>query len=82
MVENGELGNVISQLFDNVSMTIDRATEDLAKCFSKSYRVEVQTVLVVLNLDRISRPTYFLWKIQHIRRYSLVAQIISANVSY
>ena len=51
VAENGELGNVISQSFDNVSMAIDRATEVMAKCFSKSYEAEVHTTLGVLDLD-------------------------------
>ena len=39
--EDDELENVISQSFDNVSKAIDRATEVMAKCFSKSYGAEV-----------------------------------------
>ena len=39
--EDGEFENVISRSFDNVSMTIDRAIEVMAKCFSKSYGAEV-----------------------------------------
>ena len=41
LAENDELGNVIFQSFDNVSMATDRATEVMAKCFSKSYGAEV-----------------------------------------
>ena len=41
LAEDDELGNVISQSVDNVSMAIDRAIEVMAKCFSKSYGVEV-----------------------------------------
>ena len=33
LVEDDELGNVIPQSFDNVSMAIDRAVEVMAKCF-------------------------------------------------
>ncbi|XP_050279965.1 uncharacterized protein LOC126721044 [Quercus robur] len=55
LAEDDELGNVISQSFDNVSMAIDRATEVMAKCFSKSYRAEVHAALDVLDLDPISK---------------------------
>ena len=34
VAKDDELGNVISQSFDNVSMAIDRAAEVMAKCFS------------------------------------------------
>ena len=37
LAEDDELWNVISQSFDNISMTIDRATDVMAKCFSKSH---------------------------------------------
>nr|POE76693.1 hypothetical protein CFP56_75052 [Quercus suber]POE79299.1 hypothetical protein CFP56_15240 [Quercus suber] len=53
LAEDNELGNVISQSFDNVSMAIDRMTKVMAKCFSKSYGVEVHTALGVLDLDPI-----------------------------
>ena len=49
-VEDDELGNVIYQSFDNVSMAIDRAIEVMAKCFSKLYGAEVHTALGVLDL--------------------------------
>ena len=55
LTEDYELGNVISQSFDNVSMAINRATEVMAKCFSKSYRVEIHAVLGVLDLNSISK---------------------------
>ena len=50
----------------------------------KSYGAEVHAALGVLDLDPISKieACIFLWKIQHIRRCSLVAQIMSANMSY
>ena len=35
LAEDDELGNVISQSFNNVSKAIDRATEVMAKYFSK-----------------------------------------------
>ena len=63
LVEDDELGNIISQSFDNVSMAINRATKVMTKCFSKSYRVEVHVVLGVLDLDLISKiEAYFLEK--------------------
>ena len=37
LTKDDELGNVIFQSFDNVSMAIDRVTEIMAKYFSKSY---------------------------------------------
>ena len=52
---NDELGNVIFHSFDNVSMTIDKVTEVMAKCFSKTYGAEVHATLGVLDLDPISR---------------------------
>ena len=55
LTEDYELGNVISRSFDNVSMAINRATEVMAKCFSKSYRAEVHAVLGVLDLNSISK---------------------------
>ena len=84
LAEDDELENVISQSFDNVSKAIDRATEVMARYFSKSYGAEVHVVLDVLDLDPISKTKayIFLWKIQHIKRCSLVAQIMSANVFY
>ena len=35
LAEDDELGNVISQSFDNISMEINRAIEVMAKCFSE-----------------------------------------------
>ncbi|KAK7838546.1 hypothetical protein CFP56_019519 [Quercus suber] len=55
LAKDDELGNIISQSFDNVSMTIDRATEVMAKCFSKLYGAEVRAALGVLDLDSISK---------------------------
>ena len=55
LAEDDELGNVISQSFDNVSKAIDRATEIMAKCFSKSFGAEVHIALNVLDLDPISK---------------------------
>ena len=54
LTKDDELGNVIFQSFDNVSMAIDRVTEVLTKCFSKSYEAEVHATLGVLDLDPIS----------------------------
>ena len=55
LAENDELGNVIFQSFDNVSMATDRTTEVMAKCFSKSYGAEVYATLGILDLDPISK---------------------------
>ena len=33
LTEDDELGNVISQSFDNASMAIDKATEVMIKCY-------------------------------------------------
>ncbi|KAL0016522.1 hypothetical protein SO802_003591 [Lithocarpus litseifolius] len=61
LAEDDELGNVISQSFDNVSMAIDRATEIMAKCSSKSYGAEVHTALGVLDLDPISKTEAYIF---------------------
>ena len=53
VAKDGELGNVISQSFDNVSMAIDRAIEVMAKCFSKSYEAKFHITLGILDLDPI-----------------------------
>ena len=65
-------------------MTIDRATEVMTKCFSKSYGVEVHAALGVLDLDTISKTEAYIFLMENlnIRRCSLVAQIMNANVSY
>ena len=49
MVEDDQIGNVIFQSFDNVSMSIDRATEVMAKCFSKSYEAEFHIALGLID---------------------------------
>ena len=49
MVEDDEIGNVIFQSFDNVSMSIDRATEVMAKCFSKSYEAKFHIALGLID---------------------------------
>ena len=61
LAEDDELGNVISQSFDNVSMAIDRAIEVMAKCFSKSYGAEVHAALGVLDLDPISKTKAYIF---------------------
>ena len=61
MAEDDEFENVISQSFDNVSMTIDRAIEVMVKCFSKSYGAEVQATLSVLDLDPISKTKPYIF---------------------
>ena len=49
MVEDDQIGNVIFQSFDNVSMSIDRAIEVMAKCFSKSYEAEFHIALGLID---------------------------------
>ena len=60
LAEDDELGNVISQSFNNVSKAIDRATEVMAKYFSKSYGAEVHATLAVLDLDPISKTKAYI----------------------
>ena len=63
LVEDDELGNIISQSFDNVSMAINRATKVMTKCFSKLYGAEVHVILGLMDLDLISKiEAYFLEK--------------------
>nr|POE84294.1 hypothetical protein CFP56_76726 [Quercus suber] len=54
-VEDDQRSPEINVSFDNVSMAIDRATEVMAKCFSKSYGTKVHAALDVLDLDPISK---------------------------
>ena len=61
LAEDDELRIVIFQSFDNVSMAIDRATEIMVKCFSKSYEAEVHAALGVLNLDPISKTEAYIF---------------------
>ena len=61
MAEDDELGNLISQSFDNASMAIDRAIEVMAKCFSKSYGAKVQATLSVLDLGPISKTEAYIF---------------------
>ena len=61
LAKDDELGNVISQSFDNVSITIDRATKVMAKCFSKSYGVKVHATLGILVLDPISKTEAYIF---------------------
>ena len=61
LAKDDELGNVISQSFDNVSKAIDRATKVMAKCFSKSYGAEVHAALGVLDLDPISKTEAYIF---------------------
>ena len=42
-------------------MTIDRATEVMPKCFSKSYGAEVHATLGVLDLDPISKTEAYIF---------------------
>ena len=61
LAEDDELGIVIFQSFDNVSMAIDRAIEIMVKCFSKSYEAEVHAALSVLDLDPISKTEAYIF---------------------
>ena len=65
LVEDDELGNVISQSFDNVLMANVRMTEVMIKCFSKSYGAEVHTDLGVLDLDPISKTKSYIFLIEN-----------------
>ena len=65
LAEDDELGSVISQSFDNVSKAIDRATEVMAKRFSKSYGVEVHAALGVLDLDPISKTEAYIFLMEN-----------------
>ena len=65
LTEDKELGNVISQSFDNVLMSIDKATEVIAKYFSKSYGAEVHAVLGVLDLDPISKTEAYIFLMEN-----------------
>ena len=65
LVEDDELGNVISQSFDNVLMANVRMTEVMIKCFSKSYGAEVHTDLGVLDLDPISKTKSYIFFIEN-----------------
>ena len=66
LTEDDELGNVISQSFDNVSKAIDRATEVMTKCFSKSYGVEVHAALGVLDLNPISKTETYIFLMENL----------------
>ena len=65
LAEDDELGNVISLSFDNVSMAIDRATEVMAKYFSKPYGAEVHVALCVLDLDPISKIEAYIFLMEN-----------------
>ena len=65
LAEDDELGNVISQSFDNVSKAIDRATEVMTKFFSKSYGVEVHAALGILDLDPISKTETYIFLMEN-----------------
>ena len=65
LVEDDELRNVISQSFDNVSKAIDRVTEVMAKCFSKSYGAEVHAALGVLDIDPISKTEAYIFLMEN-----------------
>ena len=61
LAEDDELEIVISQSYDNVSNAIDRVTEVMAKCFSKSYGAEVHSALGILDLDPISKTKAYIF---------------------
>ncbi|KAL0012875.1 hypothetical protein SO802_007983 [Lithocarpus litseifolius] len=61
VAEDNEIGNVISQSFDNVSMSIDKTTEVMAKCFSKLYGAEVHIALGLLDLDPILKTEAYIF---------------------
>nr|POE70626.1 hypothetical protein CFP56_40944 [Quercus suber] len=65
LIEDDELGNVISQSFDNISMAIDRKTEVMAKCLSKSYGAEVHAALGILDLDPISKTKAYIFLMEY-----------------
>ena len=65
VAKDDELGNVISQSFDNVSTTINKVTEVMTKCFSKSYRAEVHAALGVLDLDPISKTEAYIFLMEN-----------------
>ncbi|KAL4595832.1 hypothetical protein ACB092_12G120500 [Castanea dentata] len=65
LAKDDELGNVISQSFDNVSMAIDRAIEVITKCFSKPYRAEIHAALSVLDLDPISKAEVYIFLMEN-----------------
>ena len=65
LAEDDEFGNVISQSFDNVSKAIDRATEVMAKCFSKSYGAEFHVALGILDLDLISKTKTYIFLMEN-----------------
>ena len=65
LAENDELENVIFQSFDNVSKAIEKATEVMARYFSKSYGAEVHAVLGVLDLDPISKTEAYIFLMEN-----------------
>ena len=66
LVEDDELRNVVFQSFDNVSMAIDRATEVMAKCFSKLYGAKVHADLGILDLDQISKTEAYIFLMENL----------------
>ncbi|XP_030950143.1 uncharacterized protein LOC115974063 [Quercus lobata] len=65
LTEDDELGNVISQSFDNVSMEINRAIKVMVKCFSKSYGAEVHATLGILDLEPISKTKAYIFLMEN-----------------
>ena len=45
---------------------MDKATEVMTKCFSKSYRVEVHAALGVLDLDPISKIETYIFLVENL----------------
>ena len=46
-------------------MTIDKATEVMAKCFSKSYGAKIHAALSVLDLDPISKIEAYIFLMEN-----------------
>ena len=65
LAEDDELGNVISQSFDNVSKAIDKVAKVMAKYFSKSYGAEVHATLGILDLDPISKTKAYIFLMEN-----------------
>ena len=47
-------------------MAIDKATEVMTKCFSKSYGAEVHAALSVLDLDTISKTEAYIFLMENL----------------
>ena len=65
LAKDDELRNVIFQSFDNVSVTIDKATKVITKCFSKLYGAKVHAALGILDLDPISKTEAYIFLMEN-----------------